>query len=108
MDLVLFSGYARMPSNTTAQKLYEELALVFVVDMNTGVVQRVECTLATTIAKEFVSDILVGYDMNRGADALAELLNYKYQGHMKKALINAVKMIFSNYEATRGQQERKL
>ena len=28
MDLVLFSGYARMPSNTTAQRIYEELALV--------------------------------------------------------------------------------
>ena len=36
MDLVLFSGYARMPSNTTAQRIYEELALVAVIDMETG------------------------------------------------------------------------
>ena len=105
MDLVLFSGYARMPSNTTAQKLYEELALVFVVDMNTGVVQKVECTLATALAKEFVTDLFVGFDMNRGADAMADLISYKYQGHMKKALANAAKMIWTNYEEMRRQMK---
>ena len=36
MDLVLFSGYARMPSNTTAQRIYEEMALVALIDMDTG------------------------------------------------------------------------
>ena len=40
MDLVLFSGYARMPSNTTAQRIYEELALVAVIDMETGVLRH--------------------------------------------------------------------
>ena len=42
MDLVLSSGYARMPSNTTAQRIYEELALVALIDMDTGVVHNVE------------------------------------------------------------------
>lgn len=104
MDLVLFSGYARMPSNTTAQKLYEEMALVFIVDMNTGVVQKVECTLATTLAKEFVSEMLVGFDMSRGVEEISNLISYKYQGHMKKALLNAVRMIFTNYNEMRSHR----
>lgn len=97
VDLVLFSGYARLPSNTTAQKFYDELALVAVVDMNTGVVHNVECTMVTGLAKEFVRDIIVGYDMNRGVEELLKTLDYKYQGHLKKALSSALKMIGTQY-----------
>lgn len=97
MDLVLFSGYARMPSNTTAQKIYEELALVAVIDMNTGVIHNVECTMVTGLAKEFVSNLIIGYDMNRGVEELLKKLEYKYQGHLKKALASAIKMIGTQY-----------
>lgn len=97
MDLVLFSGYARLPSNTTAQKFYEELAMVAVIDMNTGVIHNVECTMVTGLAKEFVRELIVGYDMNRGVEELLKTLEYKYQGHLKKALASAVKMIGTQY-----------
>ncbi len=97
MDLVLFSGYARLPSNTTAQKFYEELAMVAVIDMNTGVIHNVECTMVTGLAKDFVRDLIVGYDMNRGVEELLKTLEYKYQGHLKKALASAVKMIGTQY-----------
>lgn len=97
MDLVLFSGYARLPSNTTAQKFYEELAMVAVIDMNTGVIHNVECTMVTGLAKEFVRDLIVGYDMNQGVDELLKTLEYKYQGHLKKALASAVKTIGNQY-----------
>lgn len=97
MDLVLFSGYARLPSNTTAQKFYEELAMVAVIDMNTGVIHNVECTMVTGLAKEFVREIIVGYDMNRGVEELLKTLDYKYQGHLKKALASAIKMIGTQY-----------
>ena len=70
MDLFLFSGYARMPSNTTAQRIYEELALVAVIDMDTGVIHKVECTMVTGLAKEFVSNLIIGYDMRQGIDPL--------------------------------------
>lgn len=101
MDLVLFSGYARMPLNTTAQKIYEELALVAVIDMNTGVIHDVECTMVTGLAKEFVSSLIVGYDMKKGVDDLLKTLDYKYQGHLKKALASAIRMIGAQYaEAT--------
>lgn len=97
MDLVLFSGYARLPSNTTAQKIYEELALVAVIDMNTGVVHNVECTMVTGLAKEFVGNLIIGYDMNRGIEPLLKLLERKYQGHLKKALASSIKMIGTQY-----------
>ena len=92
MDLVLFSGYARMPSNTTAQRIYEELALVALIDMDTGVVHNVECTMVTGLAKEFVSNLIIGYDMK-----LVARMERQYQGHLKKALISAIKMVGTQY-----------
>ena len=94
MDLVLFSGYARMPSNTTAQRIYEEMALV---DMDTGVVHNVECTMVTGLAKEFVSNLIIGYDMKQGIDLLVARMERQYQGHLKKALISAIKMVGTQY-----------
>lgn len=100
MDLCLFSGYARLPSNTTAQKIYEELALVMVIDMNTGVVHNAECTMVTGLAKEFVSNLLIGYDMKQGIEPLVKKLEHKYQGHLKKALASSIRMIGTQYAET--------
>ncbi len=103
MDLVLFSGYAKLPSNTTAQKIYDELALVALIDMETGVIHSAECTMVTGIAKDFVNSLLVGYCMNHGLEPLVARVEHKYQGHLKKALITAVKMIGNEYfEAARN------
>lgn len=100
MDLCLFSGYARLPSNTTAQKIYEELALVVVIDMNTGVVHNAECTMVTGLAKEFVSNLIIGYDMNQGIEPLVKEMEHRYQGHLKKALASSVRMIGAQYAET--------
>ena len=97
MDLVLFSGYARMPSNTTAQRIYEELALVAVIDMETGVIHNVECTMVTGLAKEFVSNLMIGYDMKQGIEPLVARMERQYQGHLKKALVSAITMVGTQY-----------
>jgi hypothetical protein len=97
MDLVLFSGYAKLPSNTTAQKIYDELALVVIIDMETGVVHSAECTMVTGIAKDFVNSILVGYSMEKGIEPLVSTLEHKYHGHLKRALVTAVKMVGTEY-----------
>lgn len=106
MDLCLFSGYARLPSNTTAQKIYEELVLVMVIDMNTGVVHNAECTMVTGLAKEFVSSLIIGYDMNQGIEPLLQLFERRYQGHLKKALASSIKMIGTQYaDLVRSNQQ---
>jgi len=97
MELCLFSGYARLPSNTTAQKIYEELALVLVIDLDTGVVRNAECTMVTGLAKEFVNNLIIGYDMNQGIDPLIRRFERQYQGHLKKALTSSLKMIGAQY-----------
>lgn len=105
MDLCLFSGYARLPSNTTAQKIYEELVLVMVIDMDTGVVHNAECTMVTGVAKEFVNSLIIGYDMNQGIEPLVKTFEHRYQGHLKKALASSIKMIGAQYAEVRSNEE---
>lgn len=97
MELCLFSGYARLPSNTTAQKIYEELLLVVVVDLDTGVIRSAECTMVTGLAKEFVNNLIIGYDMKQGVDPLIQRFERQYQGHLKRALTSSLKMIGNQY-----------
>ncbi len=101
MDLVLFSGYAKLPSNTTAQKIYDELALVVIIDLETGVIHSAECTMVTGIAKDFVNSMLVGYNMERGIEPLVATVEHKYHGHLKRALVTAIKMVGSEYSEMR-------
>ena len=88
---------ARRVPRDAAQRIYEELALVALIDMDTGVVHNVECTMVTGLAKEFVSNLIIGYDMKRGIDDLVARMERQYQGHLKKALVSAIKMVGTQY-----------
>ena len=98
---VLLSGYAKLPSNTAAQKLYDQLVVVVDVDLESGIVLEADCTMATDLGKRFVSTILKGYNLNHGADALLDVISVRYYGHLKKALLTAVKEICQHYAELR-------
>lgn len=94
---ILLSGYAKLPSNTAAQKLFDQLVVVVNVDYDSGIILDVDCTMATDLGKRFVTTMMKGYDLNRGPDALLEAINLRYFGHLKKALLTAVREIFQHY-----------
>jgi hypothetical protein len=94
---ILLSGYAKLPSNTAAQKLFDQLVVVANVDFETGIVLDVDCSMATDLGRRFVSTMMKGYDLNRGPDDLLEAINLRYFGHLKKALLTAVREICQHY-----------
>lgn len=94
---ILLSGYAKLPSNTAAQKLYDQLVVVATVDPETGVIMDADCSMATDMGRRFVADLMRGYDLNRGPELLTEALETRYYGHLKKALVTAVREIFQHY-----------
>lgn len=98
---VLLAAYAKLPAGTTAHRLYDTLVLVVVFDRETARVTRAEASFVTAAARDFTADLLVGYDLNNGADELLRLLEEVYFGPLKKALCSAVKMIFAQYEEYR-------
>ena len=53
--------------------------------------------MVTGLAKEFVSNLIIGYDMNQGIEPLVKEMEHRYQGHLKKALASSVRMIGAQY-----------
>jgi hypothetical protein len=97
--IVLFSGYARLPGGTVASELYGVMALVLLVDIQTGQILEADCTLSTRLAERFVSRLLVGYSLKDNPEKLIQQINLVYQGSAKKALITALRTILDKYPA---------
>ena len=94
---ILLSGYAKLPSNTAAQKMFDQLVVVAKVDFDTGTVLEADCSMATDLGRRFVAAMMTGYDLNKGPEELLQSINLRYYGHLKKALLTAVKEIFLHY-----------
>lgn len=105
MHTILLSSYVKLPTNTTAQKVYDQLVLVAVVENDTGRITKVDCSMVTELAKNFLNQIMVGYNLDAGASDLQEMLERWYFGHLKKALLTAVKLLSIEYDKYKMQNE---
>ena len=97
MHKVFLSGYAKLPENTTAQKLYNHLVLVVTAEIPSGTILDADCTMATDLGKSFIRELLTGYDLHQGPEPLIELLSRSYYGHLRKALQTCIKGIYTQY-----------
>ncbi len=97
-NTVLLSGYAKLPTNITAESVYETLVVVVLFDRRSGIILEAEASVVTSIAKKFIASLLVGYNLNEGPDALMEEFECYYHGHAKRALETAMRLIFSKYQ----------
>lgn len=100
---ILLAGYAKLPSNTTASKMFDQLVVVADVDYESGVVLDVDCSMATELGRRFVQTMMKGYNLNVGIDSLLEDINLKYYGHLKRALLTAVREIGQQYADLRKE-----
>lgn len=102
---VIFSAYAKLPSGITAYEVHKVIGLVVEIDMHSGRIMQAECTLATKLASDFISKMLVGYNMNDGMEALNAQIEKHYQASAKKAVLTAVRMLndkFISYKNGEG------
>lgn len=103
---VLFSGYAKLPTGITASEMYKVIGIIVVVDMQTGIIEEADCTLATALARKHLCSHIVGYNINNGPDPLQELLDVTYQGSAKKAVATAIRIIYDKYKSAKlGEDE---
>ena len=97
MRKVFLSGYAKLPDNTTAQKLYDHLVVVVTAQVPDGKILDADCTMATGLGRQFIQELLTGYDLNRGPEPLLDMLNRSYYGHLRKALQTCLKNICTQF-----------
>ena len=105
-NTVLLSGYAKLPTNITAEMVYEMLAVAVLFDRRSGIILEAEASMVTNIARKFIAELLVGYNLNDGPDELMEDFETYYHGNAKRALETAMRMIFSKYQEYIAEQKQ--
>lgn len=98
-NVVLFSAYAQLPSGTVSSEIYGVMALVVLIEMESGTIVDAECTLSTPLSQKFVAELLRGKSLRQSPKALTDLIGEVYQGNAKKAIITALRIIFDKYTA---------
>ena len=106
-NTVLLSGYAKLPTNTTAETVYQYLAIAILFDKRSGIILEAEASMVTHIARKFIAQLLIGYNLNDGPDELMETFEEYYHGNAKRALETAMRMVFAKYQDYVAEQKQK-
>lgn len=104
-EKVFFSGYAKLPVGITAAEVYKVIGLVVVVDIETGIISEADCTLATKLARNYISQLMLGYNLSDGPEGFQSILEHKYQGSAKKAIATAFRIIYDKYRSFKAGGE---
>jgi hypothetical protein len=104
-NTIFISSHVKLPENTTSQEVYKYLAIAVEVNIHTSVIMKAEITLVTKLGRDFISQIVCGYNMNDGIDGLLQMLNRHYFGHAKKAIGTGFKLVFDKYEEIIAKHE---
>lgn len=97
-NTILLSGYAKLPANITAEAVYNVMAVAVCFDRRNGIIINAEASMVTELAKKFIFELLVGYNLNDGPEDLMESFEEFYYGNAKRAIETALRMVFSKYQ----------
>ena len=102
-NTILISGYAKLPSNTTAENVYSTMVVAVRFDKRNGIILNAEASVVTELARTFISELFVGYNLNDGPEELLSCFEAYYYGNAKKAIETAIRMIFNRYQEFKAQ-----
>lgn len=97
VETIFFTAYARLPANITAAKLYEVVAIGIEINPQTDEIVASDCTLATKVARDFVTSLIVGYNLSTGIDGLTDRFEKRYHGSARKAIITALRIFYDKW-----------
>lgn len=104
-DTEIFCGVARLPREMAAMEPSTYLAIEVAVDMKTEVVTDVACTAFPILCERLVVDRLMGKPVSPAFEELREILESRYHGMGKRAIIAALGNAFTIY--TTQMKERR-
>jgi hypothetical protein len=97
-ETVYFISYAKLPDNMTAGLMHKIVGLGMVINYKTGVIEDISCTLMTSVAKRFLDDVFIGYNlMDQGVEPLVEQVKFRFHGNSQKSLCVVVKENYKRF-----------
>jgi hypothetical protein len=97
VETLFFTGYAKLPSSITAEKLYEVIAVGVEVNPCDGTIIDADCTLATNVGKNFFRKLVIGYRLTDGIENLVERFEKRYYGSARKAIVTGLKIMYEKW-----------
>jgi hypothetical protein len=95
-DRVLVTGYSKIPSGISASDVYSVIGVSMEVDIDTGEIIKADCSLVTTLARDFVKRILEGEKLT-DINYIEHKFKNDYHGSVRRALITATKICYDRY-----------
>ena len=60
--------------------MYKVIGVIVVVDMKSGLIVKADCTLATELARQYIAQCLIGYNLFQWARRAAEYFRTSISG----------------------------
>ncbi len=103
-DVVLVSGYARLPDAVASHSQYERLGVVLAVNVADGRIVAADTTLLTDLAKQFFRALVEGLSVTDDLPEIAERVRTRYAGQSGAALTTALRRCLETYHQLREQR----
>jgi len=84
--------------------MYKVIGVILVIRVETGEIVEADCTLATKVAREYVSRVLLGQSLKNGPDNALRNVDKRYQGSAKKAIMTSLRIIYDKYRSFMEEQ----
>ncbi|MFC3998686.1 DUF3870 domain-containing protein [Nocardiopsis sediminis] len=100
-DVVLVSGYARLPDTVASHAQYERLGVVLAVNLSDGRIVAADTTLLTDLAKDFFRALVEGLSVTGDLAEIVERVQTRYAGQSGAALVTALRRCLETYHQLR-------
>ncbi len=99
---VFVTGYSRLPHGITASELYTVMCVGLLIDTNTNIIEKAECSLVTALARYVFEEIVVGKNIN-DMELIIDSMEKIYHGSAKKSLISCLKLCNEKYRMSKKE-----
>jgi hypothetical protein len=103
---VIVTGYAKMPEGTAARRLYEQLTLGALVDLETHRVVRATSTLVTSVGQEWIEEQLTGTSLLDDQKQFIATIESNYWGQAQSAIVQCFRDMVRRYERGLAREGR--
>jgi len=94
---VLVTGYTPAPKGTGMYELYKYAGIVLEIDLATDIILKAEFTFVTNLAKDFLSRLVEGYNLNDGIENLCTLIRERYWAPSTESVVVCFKVAIKRY-----------
>ena len=92
-----FCGYAKLPQSVSANNVYGILTLGLLIDVETGIIEKVSCTLLASLAIEIVSSYFTNRHIVDDYEKIIDEITFRHQGLAQKSIVKAFGEIHRKY-----------